>query len=80
MKKIKWPVTLVTCFVVIYHFTPLLGFSDEAIMSLFIIAPFLLIWMTIKILKQGVPTDKTFDDYFYEDYAYKRNRGQINSD
>lgn len=73
MKKIKWPIILVTAFAVCYQFTPYLGFSDKTIFILFMISPIAVLWMAYKILKDGVPSGRTFDDYFYDDLDYKRN-------
>ncbi|MEJ2005626.1 MAG: hypothetical protein P8X57_11825 [Cyclobacteriaceae bacterium] len=37
------------------------------IFTLFMMLNFFTIWMVIRILKDGTPTDKTFEDYWYED-------------
>ena len=74
MKKIKWPVLLVTAFAVSYQFTPYLGFSDQVIISLFMISPIPVLWMAYKILKDGLPSGRTFDEYFYDDLDYTRNK------
>lgn len=74
MKKIKWPLLLVTAFAVFYQFTPYLGFSDQVILSLFMISPIPVLWMVYKILKDGVPSGRTFDEYFYDDLDYTRNK------
>jgi len=43
------------------------------VMSLFLLVNGLFIWMIIRILKDGTPSEKSFDDYFYEDFEEKRN-------
>jgi hypothetical protein len=72
MKKIKLPVFLVTALAVIYQLSPHIGFSDALIFILFLILPVAVIWMVYRILKDGTPTTKTWDEYFYEDHVYKR--------
>jgi hypothetical protein len=74
MQKIKWPVISVSGFAIFYQLTPYFGFPDQTIMALFIIAPLPVIWMAFKILKNGIPSQRTFDEYFYDDVDYKRNK------
>lgn len=76
MEKIKWPVIIVTAYAFFYQFTPAIGFSDQVIMTLFMVSPIPVLWMVYKILKNGIPSQRTFDEYFYEDVDYKRNRIQ----
>jgi hypothetical protein len=73
MQKIKWPIAIVTTYLIIYQSAALLGFSDNTIAVMYIASPFLLLWMVYKILKDGTPSERTFDEYFYDDYDYKRN-------
>lgn len=73
MKKIKWPIILVTVYLVCYNASPVFGFSTDIILALYMLSPFLLCWMVYKILKNGIPSKRTFDDYFYDDYDYRRN-------
>ncbi len=73
MKKIKWPIIIVTTFAFFYQFTPYVGLSDDFILVLFLISPIAVIWMAYQILKNGTPTERTFNEYFYEDLDYKRN-------
>lgn len=74
MKKIKWPVLLATTYAVLYQFTPYAGLPDQAIILLFILSPIPVLWMAYKILKNGIPSQRTFEEYFYEDTDYRRNR------
>ena len=73
MKKIRFPIISVTLFMLIYNALPFLGASPDWVIALFIISPFPVIWMIYRILKDGTPSNKTWDDYFYEDHAYRRN-------
>jgi hypothetical protein len=74
MQKIKWPVIFVTAYAILYQLTPYFGFSEKTILTLFVIAPIPVFWMVYKILKDGIPSQRTFDEYFYEDSDYKRNK------
>ena len=35
-------------------------------------SPFLVVWMVYRVLKDGVESTKTFDEYFYEDSDIRR--------
>jgi hypothetical protein len=73
MKQLKVPVFFVSTLVLIYAISPQLGFSDLAVYLFFLSLPFPVIWMVYRILKDGTPTEKTWEEYFYEDHSYKRN-------
>lgn len=72
MKKIRFPVLLVTAFAFFYQATPFLGFSDGVIFALFGISPFLMIWMVYRVLRYGKPSKKIWDEHFYEDFDYRK--------
>ena len=72
MKKIKWPIIIVTIFAFFYQLTPYVGLPDDFILMLFIISPIAVISMAYQILKNGTPAERTFDEYFYEDLDYQR--------
>lgn len=74
MKNIKFPIILTTAALFLYTIAPDLGFSFLAISLFFVIMNILLIWMVIRVLKDGVPSDKKFDDRFYEDYDHINDR------
>ena len=70
MKKVDWhfSVFLTTTFVLVYHMSPFIGFTDELIIAMFITSPLVVFWMGYKILKSSkVPTKKFSDGYFYDD-------------
>ena len=73
MKKIKWPIIVVTAYVFFYQLSPYFGISDRIIITMFAISPIAVMWMAYKILKNGIPSQRTFDEYFYEAPDYKRN-------
>lgn len=67
MKKMWVVITLVTLFAVFYHMSPFIGVSDNAIIVMFILSPFLVLYMAYVILKYGKPSRYTFDERLYED-------------
>jgi hypothetical protein len=40
---------------------------------MFILSPFVVIYMAYVILKYGKPSKHTFEERFYEDHDYERN-------
>ena len=73
MEKLKWPLGLVSGYLLLYLIAPYAGVIDDVIILMSIFSPVALIWMVVKILKQGKPSSRSFDEYFYEDLDYKRN-------
>ena len=67
MKKVQLVIIFVTLFAVFYNISPHIGISSQAITLMFILSPFLVIYMAYVILKYGKPSGHTFDDRFYED-------------
>ena len=67
MERIKIPIALTTLIVVVYTFSTQLSINYSIIFSLFLIAHVAFVWMVIKILKDGKASQKSFDEYFYED-------------
>ncbi len=73
MDKLQYPITATTIFVIFYNALPWLGATDTLIVTIFAVAPLPVIWMIVRILKDGTPSPQTWDEYFYEDHAYRRN-------
>ncbi len=73
MKKVTIVVFLVTLYLFFYQGSPFIGIADEAIVAMFILSPFLVIYMVYVVLKYGEPSGSTFDEKFYDDLDYKRN-------
>ncbi len=67
MKRVPVVITLVTLFAAIYHLGPYMGLPDTAIFTMFLISPFLVLYMAYVILKHGKPSGHTFDERYYED-------------
>lgn len=72
MKQLKAPVFFVSILVLIYAVSPQIGFSDSAVILFSLLLPVPVIWMVYRILKEGTPTTKTWEEHFYEDHTYKR--------
>lgn len=68
MKGIRLPVYVVTVYLILYTILHLAGVSLFILMPMFSVSPFLVIWMVYKVLKNGKPSSKTFEDQFYEDF------------
>jgi hypothetical protein len=73
MKKVPLVITLVTAYLIFYQLTPHIGISDDIIIGMFLISPFMVISMVYVILKYGEPSKHTFDERFYDDWDYTRN-------
>jgi hypothetical protein len=70
-------VILVTASVVlIYLLCILFGLQLGWILGSFLSALVATVWMVIRILKDPRTTDKTFDEYFYEDRPDLRRSGK----
>lgn len=67
MKRVWIVIGLVSLFAVIYHAAPFIGLPDNLIIGMFILSPFLLVYMTYVILRYGKPSAYTFDERWYED-------------
>jgi hypothetical protein len=44
----------------------------QVIVGMFVFSPFLVIYMAVKILRDGEPTELTFEESFYEDQGKNR--------
>jgi hypothetical protein len=73
MKKPAIIITIATLYLFFFHLSPYISVPEEFIIAMFVIAPFLLIYMVYVVLKYGKPSNYTFDERFYEDVDYSRN-------
>ncbi|MBI1183062.1 hypothetical protein GC194_02230 [bacterium] len=71
MKAIKTPLFITSIFLLLHTFFPLFAPYLVVVFSL-MLAPFLVIWLVYRVLKDGEPSHKTFTEYFYEDEEIKR--------
>jgi hypothetical protein len=72
MKHIKVPIIVATLFMLFFNLMPYIGAAYTLIALFFIASPFVTFWMVYKILKDGVPPGKTFEDHWYEDFETQR--------
>ena len=73
MKKPAIIIALSTLYLILFQASPYIGLPDEAIIAMFILSPFIIIYMAYVILKYGVAPKDTFDEKFYCDWDYRRN-------
>lgn len=76
MKNIQIPVYGTTIMLCIYSMTPVLGFTWAVVFNLFLIMNFLLIWMVIRVLKDGVASTATFEEKWYDDQPSHIQKGR----
>lgn len=68
-------ITTSAALTVFYMLSIILDLNLALIMGLFISAAVTTLWMVFRILKDPYSTDKTFDDYFYQDRNDLRRNG-----
>lgn len=73
MKRVQWIVLAVTLYAIFFQLIPFLEIAEEAVWIMFFISPLLVAWMGYNILKHSKPSQHSFDEYFYDDWDYKRN-------
>ena len=73
MKKPAVIITIATLYLFFFHLSPYLNVPDEVIVTLFILAPFLIVYMVYVVLRFGEPSKHTFEERFYDDLDYNRN-------
>jgi hypothetical protein len=74
MKKLPLVIGAATGFAAFYQITPLIGVPAGIIIILFVVSHCVVLYMAYVILKHGIPSEDTFEDKFYEDSPYRRNR------
>jgi hypothetical protein len=67
MEKIWFPIVFTTVFMVFVNIIPFLGVAPALLAFLLLLSPALVIWMVLKTLKDGIPSEKTFETHWYED-------------
>ena len=55
-----------TAYLLVFVILVVAGYADAAA-ALFILSPLLVIWMVYIVLRYGVASGRTFDEYFYDD-------------
>ncbi len=69
MRKIRVPILVASLYLLAYQVLPFVNAKPVLIAAMFGIAPFIVVWMVISILRKGVYNGKKLNDEFgYEDY------------
>ncbi len=76
MKNLKLPVFTATAFLCTYAVIGFFESLEPFLFFMFSISPIVVIWMVIRVLKDGVLSSYTFDEKLYEDYDENRLRGE----
>jgi hypothetical protein len=79
MKGLWLPISFVTIFLVVYTILAYTSGYGSAVMLMFVLSPFLVIWMVYRVLRDGKPSGRAFNDYFYDDVDYKRVKDSTDS-
>lgn len=66
MNRIIFPLSFTTFLAFVYVIAAAFNFPYPIVVTLFCVLPIAIIWMVIKILKDGEHSGKTFEEYFYE--------------
>ena len=74
--KLKWVIIAATSLVLVFLIGILLNLPLGWVAALYSLAVGATIWMTLRILKDPYSTDKSFDDYFYQDRPDIRRVGK----
>jgi hypothetical protein len=74
--KLKWVVIAATSVVVVYVIGVLLNAPLQWVYALYGSSLAACLWMTLRILKDPYTSDKSFDDYFYQDRPDIRRIGK----
>jgi len=69
----NWAIGFSVLYVIVYVLALELQASMTVVYLLFFFSPFPLIWMVIRILKDDYHSEKTFEEYFYEDKDWRRS-------
>lgn len=72
MEKIKKPIALTTIYLFVYAFTCHFSSTTQIAILLFSLSPLPIIWMVLRVLKDGEASKLEFTERFYEDEDYKR--------
>lgn len=70
MEQLKAPLLSATLYIVLMALTPLLG-EPIIVFMMFFGLPIILIWLAVRVLRDGTPSTKSFEDQFYEDYGQR---------
>ena len=67
MEAVKFPIFITTGVLIVYIMATSLGMPYPIAFSLFMLTNGLTIWMVIRVLKDGRPSEYTFEEKWYDD-------------
>ncbi|HEX9048239.1 MAG TPA: hypothetical protein VF988_14535 [Verrucomicrobiae bacterium] len=73
--KLETVILTAAAIMVTYMLSIMLGLRLQLILGLYAASTATTLWMVFRILKDPYTTDKTFDDYFYQDRPDLRRNG-----
>ena len=73
MDGIRFPVYFTSAVLLLYVMSAAMAFPYAIVFWLFVLVNGLFIWMVYKVLKDGKPSEKSFEEVFYEDHDYQRS-------
>ena len=62
-----------TAYLIIFVILVVAGYASAAA-ALFILSPLLVIWLVYIVLRYGVASGRTFDEYFYDDVNIRADK------
>ena len=62
-----------SAYLVIFTILVALGYSDTASVLLFLM-PLLVVWLVYIVLRYGKASERTFDEYFYDDVEIRADK------
>ena len=73
MKKVYVAICVSTLYLIVFQLSPYMGIPLWIIITMFLMAPLVVISLVLITLKYGEPSKFKFEDRFYDDWDYKRN-------
>jgi membrane protein implicated in regulation of membrane protease activity len=67
LKNTRFALWFVTIFLLVYTVGASMGMSPTVVTVMFLLSPFLVLWLVYTVLRFGTPSGRTFDEYFYDD-------------
>jgi hypothetical protein len=77
MKKVSVAITIATLYALLFQFTFFVGISEQIIFCMFLLSPFVILYLAYIILKYGKPSPYAFEERFYDDFNYRRNTKEL---
>lgn len=72
MRSVWFPISFASFYLVVYTILAYLSVLRDVVVIMFVLSPFLVVWMVYRVLKDGKPSERSFSEYFYDDIDYKR--------